>query len=435
MYRFSSSFLLLGAIAAPAFSASPDPRSLAIPETELSEARALVQKLGSPEFEVREEAEAALARMGRSARPALLEGVRNDPDPEVRARCSTLLPLATALEMKARLEVFLADTEGKYEHDFPGWNEFRATVCNEWRLLGHVIDSDRSLEKPARAAFAAMISSHANRFIVTAAGGSRDNLRQVVSTRRQELYYQRFPRAGAFGPGMAANTDRIRQESTPDDIATLLFAESLLPSEGVVGRRSFSMSLLLSSSGFSNVVREASEKGQVYRAIAIAWLETRNHPQEMMQATTIATSLNLPEQAIRLSARLLSTQDAIAPYRASAATTLARLGSKEHLPLLQKTLEDENILVSIRVSMPDKPASEWKTYDIQVRDVGLAVSLQLVGLNPEDFGFKDQYQRLQTAGVGRVGFGGSYTRYYIPDENRKAAFEKWKNWLADHPAK
>ena len=64
--------------------------------------------------------------MGRFARPALIEGATGDPDPEVRARCHELLPRATAIEMKARLDAFLADADGKYE---PGFGTAGAASC------------------------------------------------------------------------------------------------------------------------------------------------------------------------------------------------------------------------------------------------------------------------------------------------------------------
>ena len=62
-------------------------------------------------------------------------------------RCSSLLPRAASLDIKARLDVFLADAEGEYEHDLPGWNQFRATVRNEWESSGYPLWADRSLSK------------------------------------------------------------------------------------------------------------------------------------------------------------------------------------------------------------------------------------------------------------------------------------------------
>src|SRR5436190_13092418 len=76
--------------------ASPDPKTLAVPDADLSKARQLVQQLGSEQFAERERAEETLAKMGRVARAALLEGANTDPSQEVRTRCQSLLPKATA---------------------------------------------------------------------------------------------------------------------------------------------------------------------------------------------------------------------------------------------------------------------------------------------------------------------------------------------------
>ncbi len=52
------------------------------------------------------------------------------------ARCNALLPKANAEEFQARLDTFLADTEGKYEHSLPGWRQFRAVVRGEVTMFG-----------------------------------------------------------------------------------------------------------------------------------------------------------------------------------------------------------------------------------------------------------------------------------------------------------
>ena len=72
MTRFVAA-LLLAVFASFADGASPDPKDLAIPPQELSKARELIKRLGSEVYREREEAHAELAKMGRLARPALVE--------------------------------------------------------------------------------------------------------------------------------------------------------------------------------------------------------------------------------------------------------------------------------------------------------------------------------------------------------------------------
>src|SRR5947209_2864347 len=113
--------------AVPAGAASPDPKDLADPPQELSKARELVRQLGSEVFKEREAAQTELARMGRLARPALLDAAA-DANPEVRARTTRLLPRAEAADLQARIDTFLADADGKFDHDLPGWAIVRKEV-------------------------------------------------------------------------------------------------------------------------------------------------------------------------------------------------------------------------------------------------------------------------------------------------------------------
>ena len=67
--------------------------------------------------------------------------------------------------------------------------------------------------------------------------------------------------------------------------------------------------------------------------------------------------------------------------------------------------------------------------EIQVRDVALAVSILLSGQKLEDYGFNDQHKANAIASTVQ---NYSYSRYYLREGDRKAAFEKWKIWKAQH---
>jgi hypothetical protein len=415
----------------PLLAVSPDPRTLSVPTDELTKSRALVRQLGSEEFEEREEADRALSKMGRSARIALLEGVNTSPNPEIRNRCAALLPRANALDLKARLEVFLADEEGKYEHDLQGWNQFRSMMRYEWTFLGCRIPPDRPFAKAARAVFVDLISTPANKSVVMAVGGSQTELSAMVIGRRQELYSQKYGRA-ALGGGFTA-APAARREPTAEDLAALLFAEALAPQTVARVPRQASISLLISSSGFTTQARETDEKGRVYKAIAAAWLESRINPLDQYQGMTIASSLGLTTQSVRLASRLFTAPGATPSYRGNAAMTLVRLGGKEHIPLLEKSFEDTSVLTLARGGIRVNVGDELPNHEIQIRDIALAVSIQLAGQTLEDYGFIDQYKaNAPTSGSGVVY---SYTRFYLPDQKRSAAFEKWQDWWAKNKDK
>lgn len=430
MFRMCLAFLILLGISYPSVAVSPDPKTLAVPSSELSRSRELVQQLGSEQFSEREEAEQALEKMGRLARAALLEGVNTDPNPEIRNRCEALLPRANALEMKARLEIFLADTESQYDHDLPGWNQFRATVCGNWSLFGYPISPDRSLERTARSVFVELISTPVNKTVVMATGGSLTELNSIVIARRLELYAQRTGgRVVAAGGVSAATTSR--RDPTSEDVAALLFAESLAPQTVARVPRQPSISQLISSSGFSSLAQSESAKGRVYKAIAAAWLESRANPTDLQQGSNLAILLGLNNLSIRMAGKTFVTPGLTPNLRANAAMTLSRLGGKEHIPLLEKAFEDTGVLAPLRVGLRGNIGDDTPTHEIQVRDIALAISIQLAGQNVEDYGFIDQFKSPD----GSTGIGYSYSRYCIPDEKRAAAFEKWKEWWAKNKDK
>src|SRR5262245_11669492 len=244
MLRYSTAFVVTLGLTAFALAnpPSPDPKSLAVPDEERSQARELVQQLGSEEFAEREEAQRLLASMGRLAREALLDGVTADPDPEVRLRCRLLLPKAKADDLKARIDTFLADTEGKYEHDLPGWHKLRAAVSGEWKMLGWTCTARPNADKAARELFIDIINTPGGRQLLAALGGPSGELGQLVSTRKYELYYARYPRVPGVQP---------RQPSVVE-VAALLFAESQVHSRNIP--RSIAMTNLLTISGFNNDV-------------------------------------------------------------------------------------------------------------------------------------------------------------------------------------
>ncbi len=402
--------------------ASPDPRTLAVPDEILVRSKELVRQLGSPSFLEREQAEQELLKLGRLARPALLEAVNEDTDAEVRFRCQTLLPRANNLEMKARLEVFLADTEGRYEHDLPGWNEFRDTVCRHWSVLGFPLGTDRPLDRAARRVFAELISTPVNRRIMLAVGSRDAELPRLVAARRQELYGQKYPRVVVVNGQVQQPTNR--RDPTLADITTLLFAESQAPR--ATAATTAPISVLISSSGYAAAATSDDETGRVYKSIATAWLDSRQDLTDLYNGMNVAANLGLTEPGARLAVRLFQSKAAPPSYRGLAASNLVRFGNKSHIPLLESALNDTTVVLTIRKSVPGKPAQEWETHDVQIRDIALAVSVILSGQKIEDYGFVDQYR----AG-GSTGY--TYARHYLPAADRPAMFDKWKRWRENNP--
>jgi hypothetical protein len=147
----------------------------------------------------------------------------------------------------------------------------------------------------------------------------------------------------------------------------------------------------------------------------------------MYQSMTVASNLGMTEQACRLGVRLLTSPGAVGSYRGLAATNLARLGNKDLIPQLEKSIGDATVGYTIRKHNPAKP-TEPELHDVQVRDMALAVCVIHSGQKLEDYGFVDNLR--QNGAIGNVY---SYSRYYIPEAERKAVFEKWNKWREDNP--
>lgn len=415
----------LAAAASP--SASPDPKSLLVPEADQEKARELIQKLGSEQYAEREEAERTLAQMGRLARTALLDAANNDASAEVRTRSQGLLPRATNLEMKARLEVFLADAEGKFEHDLAGWTQFRELVRTTQTVLGFPVRTDTSLDAAARTVFAELVAAPANRQLLFAVGGQQAELGALAAARQQELYSQKFPRAVFVGGGVV-RPPAARRDPTLADVLTLLLAE-YEAGASFVPPRSAPISGLVQAAGVSQAVAAGDERGRVCRAVLTAWFETRQDPMDQYNAMTLAGNIALPEVACDLATRLLRNKAAVPGYRSMAATTLVRTGTKAHLPALEGAFDDKTVAFTARRAVPGKPG-EIEAHDIQIRDLALVVGLLVTKQNPEDYGFVDQYGK----GAGAAGAANfNYTRYFVPEAKRDAALAKWKEWRAANP--
>ncbi|MFO0825734.1 MAG: hypothetical protein U0792_21880 [Gemmataceae bacterium] len=151
----------------------PGPKDLAIPPQELSKARELVRKLGSELYREREEAHAELVKMGRLARFCAAQAAISDADPEIRFRTSRLLAKAGADELAARLATFLADKDGKYEHDLPGLKQFRKVV---------------GTDEKARALFVELVQSPANLEVLQALDRNATEGGRAISDRRTLMF-------------------------------------------------------------------------------------------------------------------------------------------------------------------------------------------------------------------------------------------------------
>lgn len=389
--------VLLAATAAPAAPpVNPDPRSLAVPTADVARAKSLVAKLGSPVYDDREQAQAALAEMGRLAVPALAEGLTKSTSAEVRSRCQALYPRARADELQARLAAFAADEAGKFEHDLPGWDRFQQITAG--------------CGPAARGVFVEITTSPLGRELVVSDLSPQD-LGQRIAARRQELYTRRFNTARRPGEQPA--------EAPVVDVLALLIAETRIPSRHIP--RTTSATAVYTMPSFVSALAADTDRARVYRTLAGKWVATRDEALLMTQALSVGTTLDLPETAT-LGARMMTTAGVTALSKATAAMAVAKVGNPRHLAALESAFKDESAVGGVVVAAPGGVAPRAGR---QLRDIALAAAILTSGQDPKEYGFNEQ------PGLASARY--QYTRWSIPADDRAAAFEKWAAWRAANP--
>ena len=385
-----------------AFGVSPDPKDLAIPPQELSKARELIKRLGSEVYRDREEAHAELSKMGRLARPALVEAAASDADPEVRYRCSRLLPKAGADELKARLDTFLADTDSKYDHDLPGLKQFRKSV---------------GTNKEARDLFVEVVKSPYNVELLQAIDKSPTDAGRAISDRRTQLFSLLQQR---FIPG--------RQPIQPQpialpDIAVLLFAESITPAKEIprTGMWSYvtGVNFLQQPASMNAFNGNNQAHAEPYKKIVAQWLESRDEPNDLNQLSYLAgqTFRNFP-QAIPLLRKIVTHESTYGYAKGQALMHLTQLKGKEEIPFLKGLLSNETQVQIVWFGQNNN--QQPIQHQCLLRDVALAFIVTLHGHKMSDFGFKFPPGQIQQP--NQIGYG-NYA--FESDEARRLAMTKW----------
>lgn len=432
MSRIRAVLLVCGAlVVGPALGASPDPKDLVVPPQELSKARALVRQLGSEVYRDREEAQAELAKMGRLARQALAEGAGTDADPEVRQRCARLLPKAASDDLKARIDTFLADADGKYDHDLPGLKTFRKGAGSTEKsraLYVEILKSPYNLDM-----FAAMDKG--------AAEGGR-----AVSDRRTAMWNDLQQR-----PNFGGKPVMPKQPSLPD-IAALLFAETMIPSEHIPKTNMWAW-----VNGATFVQQNASMQAlnggssvahaDAYKGIVAQWLGTRTDPQEL---TNLAyqlgnTQLKQFKESQLLLRRVVLTDGVQGYAKGQALNGLLMNRAKEELPFLRAIMRNQLRVGDYPGVLPNKkdpdevislnndqliqqvwfgrPNGQADMYSCLLKDVALAYLVTQSGGQLKDYGFETPQGVIIQP--NQLGFG----QYAFPTEAaRSAGFVKygWK---------
>jgi hypothetical protein len=355
----------------------------------------LVQKLGHPEFRVREAAAAELTRLGSAALPALAEGAKSS-DSEVAEQCRKLLPRAEAADRAAGLAALVRDPTAAPPKRLPRVDSFLKAAGDT---------------KPARELYAELVRQHPEAMVAL----ERD-------PRSAADLFQRHGEALNARVREALKTAKSRGEgmvATPTDFALfLVFATD--PGVNRGPRHHVYQNMLV----FSKKLRAALIEGDqapALRGLFVHWL--LSEPLDLYQQTgfELAAEVRIPG-LLPVALRLIADKATAAKTRAMAMTVLLQGGTRDHLPVLAAHLDDRT-----EVYLANLGAGG--VFRTQVRDVALGLSVRLAGAKEEDFGLGDR-----RFGDGRGVPKCLYYYGFTADEARGEAHRRWKEWTKAHPA-
>jgi len=368
--------LLLG----PAFSFTDLPSS-----SEAKRAAGLVRQLGSDSFAEREQASAELQKMGLAARSALVQG-KDDVDLEIRRRCLDLLPAILEIDLQNRVAAFVADKEGKSQHDVPLWQRYRKTVGED---------------PAARQLFCEMLQGDTLYFLLDCAeypDRQREILERYCRKLQQRLYGQR--------PGMPA------EGLTRGHVAAALFVGGEFK-----GNLQQLTAFMLSGLLYQPVVRTSLNEGPTappFKAVLLRWMNNQTNENVILQLTQLIQNLQLKE-GVEYLATVIREKKVRGIFLAQAAISLARMGNRDQVPVLETLLDDRTAVGQIRFNAVLGVS--------EVRDVALGMLVHLTGQSHKDYGFAFAAQQP----------GLLFSPYYLGftnDQQREAAHKKWKDWSA-----
>src|SRR5262245_5253739 len=358
-----------------------------VPDPKLGE---LVKKLGDKSYRVREQAARQLLLRGSNSVAALTQGTK-DTDPEVSERCRQLLPQAAAIERNEKLAALVKDPSAPPPKGLAGLERFL-------KITGD--------DRAARELYGELMGIH--HFTLETA---------EKDPRKASEEFQRFCDEAYNKWQVSIRTGRYSYDnllSNRTDIAYFLFISSdsrVRKNDNGINRSN----ILLNGNSIPNAI---NDKGSpALRKLFLDWLE--NEPQYYLQSRGFQMAAQAGvKEALPVALRLLDKKSREPYSHAQVLLSLVKLGSKEHIPVVEKYLDDKTVVTT--VNFGNGPAMT-----VQLRDVALGTAVQLAGQKTTDYGFDN-----------RFGGGGNQLYYYYygfaDDKNRDEAHAKWKKWAAEN---
>lgn len=358
----------------------------------------LVDDLGDDSYAVRTQAAEKLESLGAEvSREALTAGLKSD-DPQIRRSCRDILRDVMFRSHQRRIDAFIADVEGKHDHDLPGWKQFRELAGNDKKsreLFVTMQKTEPGLLASVEAGEGAVIDAVRLRLMQITQRMSNPNVKE----RRQ-------PELGTVAALMLVSS----------------YEEFKLPAD------------ITNNSAWYNTLRNAEFKKKIanedetaIRALVNQWVMRSVSGNMIYQKLTLAVELKLKSgldlALVELYAKTLQTS-----YKPYAFTAVGKIGGKSFMPVFAEMLTDEGVCSRRTVVKNGKGV----VMNIEVRDAALAWLIHLTDQKHEDYLLpqaKKAFDRLK----GNVTYLSPSYLAFQSKEDRTKALAKWKEWVKDNP--
>ncbi len=354
--------------------------------------REAITRLSHHSFSVRTRAERTLRQIGAPARQPLVEAL-SDHDAETRQAARRILQHILRERLYAQIRQFRTIGPDATDSPIAGWLFFRDHVGDSFNAREHFIAAVRA--EPVLIESLELDPTYSS---------------EALQSRTQTLYDAlirnpgRNP-GGAQGPGPSTATSFA-------SVSALLIvaANSQVPLEDDTAQKLFQ---LMQHSGLTHQLT-AEDQPSTRRLVGHFVRRSAGTPLAY-QMLWLSMQCNLPEGLVP--AEVIIREKTPQPYvLQNAMLAIAKLGDREHVPLLESYLEDE------------KPVNNRRSsgFQPQIRDVALAATIHLHGKDPKQFGFTHLRPNSHTLfQPGTMGFDSP--------EKRKAAFARWSEWKTQRP--
>ncbi len=380
MLRLLVLLTMAAAVPAVALEAADDARALH------EQAVQWVEQLGGDSFRQRQRAERELTLLGLPAKAALLDGLKSG-DAEVRDRCRRLLVVVLEQDYQARVDAFAADTQGRADHQLPGWNRYRA-------LVGEAVG--------ARQLFVEMQRTESK--LLESAAADPDAGSDVLLSRCEDLQQSASRQLDVNG-----------QPLTLGSIATAFFigSDPRVP----INDRIASYLYNFSYQPALQTAMRSPPRAEPLKRILGAWVARTAGSNNAYPGMVLAIQYDLRE-GLDPALGLIKQTGGPPHFLQFAILVIGRFGGKQHLPLLEPMLENANPLVTQNVA--------GQQLRCEVRDVALAALVHLSQQDFKEYGFAHLRKSSNTLfDTNSIGFA--------TDDARKEAIRKWKAWSAAQP--